>query len=82
MNAAREAAVKALASKAELYARATGHRVVRLVTLSEGASSYPTPPPMPMAEMASMRMQKADTSISPGEMKVRMDITGLYEIGR
>jgi uncharacterized protein YggE len=55
---------------------------MRLVTLSEGASSYPVMPPMPMAEMASMRMQKADTSVSPGEMKVRVDITGLYEIGR
>jgi uncharacterized protein YggE len=81
-NAAREAAVKALAAKADLYARATGHRILRLVTLSEGASSYPMPPPMPMAEMASMRMQKADTSISPGEMKVRVDVTGLYELTR
>lgn len=81
-NAAREAAVKALSAKAELYARATGHRIQRLVTLSEGGSSYPMPPPMPMAEVASMRMQKADTSISPGEMKVRVDVTALYELSR
>lgn len=81
-NAAREAAVKALAAKAELYARATGHRINRLVSLSEGTASYPSPPPMLMAEAASMRMQKADTSISPGEMKVRVDITGLYELTR
>jgi uncharacterized protein len=80
-NAAREAAVKALAAKAELYARATGHRVARLVTLSEGAASYPVPPPMPMAVMAEARM-KADTPISAGEMKVRVDITGLYEVTR
>ena len=81
-NAAREAAVKALQSKAELYARATGHRIVRLVTLSEGAASYPTPPPMPMAEFAAARLQKADTPISGGELKVRIDITGLYEVAR
>jgi uncharacterized protein YggE len=81
-NAAREMAVRALAEKAELYARATGHRVVRLVTLSEGAASYPVPPPMPMAAMASFRKEMADTAVSPGEMKVRVDVTGLYEIGR
>ncbi|WP_334162634.1 SIMPL domain-containing protein [Phenylobacterium sp.] len=81
-NAAREQAVKALAAKADLYARATGHRVVRLVTLSEGAASYPVPPPMPMAAMASFRKESADTAVSPGELKVRVDVTGLYELGR
>ena len=81
-NAAREQAVKALAAKAELYARATGHRVARLVTLSEGGSSYPVPPPMPMAAMASFRKEAADTAVAPGELKVRVDVTGLYELAR
>lgn len=81
-NAAREAAVKALQAKAELYARATGHRVSRLVTLSEGAASFPVPPPMPMLEFAAARAQKADTPVSAGEMKVRVDVTGLYEVTR
>lgn len=80
-NAAREAAVKALQAKADLYARATGYRVARMVTLSEGASSYAVPPPMPMA-MASFRKEGADTSVSPGELKVRVDITGLYQLAR
>lgn len=79
-NAAREAAVRALQAKADLYARATGHRVVRLVTLSEGSASYPQPP-MPMA-MASFRKEAADTSVSPGELKVRVDITGLYQLAK
>ena len=79
-NAARDAAVRALAGKAELYAKATGHRVSRLVTLSEGAASFPVPPPMPMMEMRAAG--KADTSISPGELTVRVDITGLYELAR
>ena len=43
-NAAREAAVKALTAKAELYARATGYHISRLVTLSEGGG-YSAPPP-------------------------------------
>lgn len=80
-NAAREEAVEALAAKAELYARATGHRVGRLVTLSEGGG-YSAPPPMPM--MAYARMEKAadSTPVSAGELKVRIDITGLYELTR
>lgn len=81
-NAAREAAVKSLAAKAELYARATGHRVGRLVTLSEGAASYPVPPPMPMMARAQAVEFKADTSVSPGELNVRVDVTGLYELVR
>ncbi len=79
-NAAREAAVRALAAKAELYARATGHRIVRLVSLGEGAASYPIPRPMPM--MAEARSFKADTPVSPGELTVRIDITGLYELSK
>lgn len=79
-NAAREAAVKALAAKADLYAKATGYRVLRLVSLSEGGSMSP-PPPMPMAAM-SARFEKADTAVSPGEVKVRVDVGGVYELSR
>ncbi|MBL8554002.1 MAG: SIMPL domain-containing protein [Phenylobacterium sp.] len=81
-NAAREAAVKALAAKADLYARATGHRISRLVSLSEGGG-YTPQPPMPM-ELFAMAAQAKDagTSISGGELKVRIDISGLYELTR
>lgn len=82
-NAARQEAVQALQAKAELYARATGHRINRLVTLSEGFASYPVPPPMPMMEMAAAAPRmKADTSVSPGELRVRVDVTGLFELTR
>jgi uncharacterized protein YggE len=81
-NAAREAAVKALGAKAELYARATGHRISRLVSLSEGGG-YAPPPPMPMERFAMAAQAKdAGTSISGGELKVRIDISGLYELTR
>jgi uncharacterized protein len=79
-DAARLAAVKALAAKADLYAKATGLRVARLVSLSEGGGYAPQPPPMPMMAMA--RMKDSDTSVSPGELKVRVDVTGLYELAR
>lgn len=82
-NAAREAAVKALAAKADLYARATGYKVSRLVSLSE-AGGYAAPPPMPMMAYAAKRGAEMDagTSVSGGELKVRIDISGLYEISR
>ena len=46
-NEARLQAVKALQAKAQLYAGATGHRVGRLVNLSEG-DGYAVRPPMPI----------------------------------
>lgn len=81
-NAARQQAVKALAAKADLYAQATGHRVLRLVNLNEGGGYTPAPPPMPM--MAYARMEKAgdSTPVSAGELSVRVDITGLYELSK
>jgi len=79
-NQARQKAVRALQAKADLYAQATGHRVSRLVSLSEGGG-YSPPPPMPMAMMA--RAEKFDaTSVSPGQLSVRVDVSGLYELAR
>ena len=79
-NAAREDAVKALQAKADLYAKATGYRIGRLVSLSE-SGGYAAPPPMPMVMMASKR-QAMDTPVAPGELKVRINISGLYEMVR
>jgi len=82
-NAARQKAVQALTAKASLYAGATGHRVGRLVTLSEGGG-YSVPPPMPMAMMArgGFAKDEASTPVSGGEIVVRIDINGLYELNR
>ena len=79
-NTARELAVRALQAKAELYARATGYRISRLVSLSEGGSEGYRPP-MPIV-MAQARLAKAPTQVSPGELTVRVDISGLYELAR
>jgi uncharacterized protein YggE len=76
---ARMAAVRALTAKSELYARAINYRVSRLITLSEGGG-YQAPPPMPMM---AMREQAANaTPVSPGQVRVRIDITGVYELTR
>ncbi len=80
-NAAREQAVRALTAKADLYARATGYRVGRLVSLSEGGGYAPSAP-MPLVMSAMKRGAMAETSVSAGELKVRIDIAGLYELAR
>jgi len=79
-NQARQKAVRALQAKADLYAQATGHKVSRLVTLSEGGG-YSPPSPMPVMAMA--RAEKFDaTSVSPGQLSIRVDVSGLYELTR
>jgi hypothetical protein len=78
-NSARVAAVKALEDKAALYARATGYRIGRLVNLSEGASYRPVGP-MPMMALAARA--EAPTPVETGEVKVRIDVTGVFELAK
>jgi uncharacterized protein YggE len=78
-NAARVEAVKALQAKADLYAKATGYKIVRLVSLGEGGGYTPAPPPMPMYAMAKREMADS-TAIAGGELKVRIDVSATYEV--
>jgi len=80
-NQARRDAVRALEAKTALYAGATGHRVGRLVTLSEGGG-YSPPPPMPMAMARVADFAEKGTPTSGGELAVRIDVTALYELVR
>jgi uncharacterized protein YggE len=80
-DAARLEAVKALQAKAELYGRATGYKAVRLVNLSEGGGYTPAPPPMPVFAMAKREMADA-TSIAAGELRVRVDVSAIYEVSK
>jgi len=79
-NSARLAAVKALEDKAALYAQATGYRIVRLVSLSEGAPYAQGPQPMPMMAMAARAA--TPTPVEAGESAVKIDVTGLFELAR
>lgn len=79
-DAARRDAVKALQDKAELYASATGYKIVRLVNLGEGGGYSPAPP-MPVYAMAKREMADS-TPVSGGELKVRIDISATYEVAR
>ncbi|MFT4255051.1 MAG: SIMPL domain-containing protein [Caulobacter sp.] len=77
-DAARVKAVEALKAKSELYARATGYKVVRLVSLSEAGGYTPAPQPVPMFAMAKREMTDT-TAISGGELKVRIEVSATYE---
>ena len=80
---ARREAVRALQAKAELYAQATGLRLAGLRSLTEGGGYSPRPPmPMPMYARAEMAMDAGGTAVSPGELTVRIDIAGVYDLAR
>jgi hypothetical protein len=76
---ARLAAVKALRAKADLYAQATGYHVARLISLSESGGYAP----QPIRPGAMARLQSAQAvPVSAGELTVRVDINGMYELAR
>ena len=77
-NTARIAAVKALQDKASLYANATGYRISRLVNIGEGGG-YSIEPPRPMYA-AAFKAQAAPTPVEAGTVKVRVDISGVFEL--
>lgn len=75
-----EARAKAIADgqrRAEFYARTLGKRVVRLVSVSEGGGNFPSPP-MPMMERSFA--QASDTKIVPGEQKLQVTLSMVFEL--
>ena len=79
-NAARREAVKALRAKAELYATASGYRVSRLVSLTEGEAAAP-PHPLFATRMA-VQGASPPSPVEPGELSVSETVTGEYELAR
>jgi len=79
-DAARLKAVQALQAKAQLYAGAAGLRLGRLINLSEGANT--TQPPRPIMAMAMRKADAAPTPVEGGELDIRVDVSGLYELDR
>jgi hypothetical protein len=76
---ARIKAVAALKAKADLYARATGYTLGRLVNLSEGGGYTPGPVrPLPMTALA----KAAATPVEAGELAVRIEVSAVYEMTR
>lgn len=65
-------------ARAELYARALGMRVVRLLSVSE-SGGYSSPPPMPVM-MEARAMDSVQTKIDPGEQKLQVSLAMTFEL--
>jgi len=83
LNEARLDAVRAARERAELYATATGLRIVRILSISEGGGYYGPPP---VAFMAAERgappppPPPPPAPIQPGELQQTASVTVLYEL--
>jgi uncharacterized protein YggE len=77
LDEARAKAIAAGRGRAELYARALGLRVARVVSVSE-SGGYAVPPPAP--PMAMQMARSADTSIQPGEQKLQVTLAMTFEL--
>lgn len=75
---AREAAVRQVQQRAALYARATGLKIGRIVSLSE-AGDAPSPMPM-LTTRAVMADGAAKTEIMAGEQQVAVVLTAVIEL--
>jgi uncharacterized protein YggE len=81
-SALDEARTKAIANgraRADLYARALGMRVVRLISVSEGGG-YNVPPPMPMVAQIAERSGGADSKIDPGTQQLQVNVSMSFEL--
>ena len=79
---ARLLAVRALQDKARLYAQALGVELGPVRSLTEGGGYQPQPP-IPVFAMA--RAESADAAgaqVAAGQLTIRVDISGTYDIGR
>ena len=83
LDEARLDAIKAARARAELYAQATGLRIVRILSISEGGGYY-GPPPVVFARAATMSSAPPPppppAPVQPGELQMTAQVTVLYEL--
>ncbi len=80
-NQARQLAVRNLQAKASLYAQALGVGLGGIRSLSEGGGYAPQPVPM-YAVRAQAMDSGSSTPVAAGELTIRIDITGVYDLMR
>lgn len=81
-SALDEARTRAIANgraRADLYARALGMRVVRLLSVSEGGG-FSVPPPMPMVAYARAEGADASSKIDPGTQQLQVSVSMSFEL--
>ena len=79
LDEARIAAMKTARARAELYARAAGLAVKRIVVISE-SNDGGEPRPMPMAMMRSAAAPAADTQVAAGEQEIGVTVSVTFEL--
>jgi uncharacterized protein YggE len=79
LDEARLAAVKAAKARAELYARATGLNVRRIVTMAEGGGAHPEPRPM-LTRMMADAAPAAAPPVAPGEVALSINLNVVFEL--
>lgn len=79
---ARRGALEKAQARAEMYAKALGLRVRRIVSIDEGGGGIVRP--MPVMRMTAMAAAapKADTEVSPGETSLSAHVNVVFELGR
>lgn len=75
---ARVAAMTKARARANLYARAAGLRVVRVISISE--AGYAPPPPMPVMYAKAAMADAAPTPIAVGEVESQVNVTVQFEL--
>lgn len=75
---ARVAAMTKARARANLYARAAGLRVVRVISISEGGGY--APPPMPVMYAKAQMADAAPTPIAVGEVESQVNVTVQFEL--
>ncbi|HEX8662170.1 MAG TPA: SIMPL domain-containing protein, partial [Brevundimonas sp.] len=81
-NQARQLAVRNLQAKAALYSQALGVQLGGIRSLSEGGGYAPQPPMPMMYARAEMAQDAGSTPVAAGQLTVRIDITGVYDLVR
>jgi uncharacterized protein YggE len=78
MDEARGDAMKQARARADLYAKAAGLRVVRIVSISEGGGYSPPQPVYAMAKMA----DASSSPIAAGEVEAQVSLTVQFELAQ
>lgn len=72
MDEARTDAIRRARARAELYAKAAGLRVERILVIAEGATALP---PQPMPQMMMRTEMAKDSQVLPGEQEINATVT-------
>lgn len=80
MDEARIEAMQKAKARAELYAKAAGLRVVRILSISENGGWAPPPQPPMLFARADKAMAQSATPVAAGELEMTVTVNVSYEL--